>query len=113
MGSDRPLRIFAAPVRPFFGRFFDKESLSPQGEPEASVIQTLGIQAVPEAFFVLVFPAADFHRMEPGDGPLSVRVVLDDRDGFHHGFRIGCALSRSPGRPGGADSWNQCAGFKD
>ena len=42
-------------VRHFFGRFFDTESLSPQGDPEASVIQTLGILAVPSAFFVLVF----------------------------------------------------------
>ncbi len=42
-------------IRHFFGRFFDKESLSPQGEPEAGIIQTLGILAVPGAFFVLLF----------------------------------------------------------
>jgi hypothetical protein len=42
-------------VRHFFGRFFDTESLSPQGEPTAGVIQTLGILAVPGAFFVLLF----------------------------------------------------------
>jgi hypothetical protein len=60
MERDRPLRIFPALVRHFFGRFFDKESLSPQGEPEASVIQTLGILAVPEAFFVLVFRPLTF-----------------------------------------------------
>jgi hypothetical protein len=42
-------------VRHFFGRFFDAESLSPQGEPAAGVIQTLGILAVPGAFFVLLF----------------------------------------------------------
>ena len=53
MAPDRPRKIFPALVRHFFERFFDKESLSPQGEPEASVIQTLGILAVPEAFFVL------------------------------------------------------------
>ena len=47
--------IFRTLVRHFFGRFFDKESLSPQGEPEAGVIQTLGILAAPSAFFVLLF----------------------------------------------------------
>jgi hypothetical protein len=46
---------FATLVRHFFSRFFDTESLSPQGEPEAGVIQTLGILAAPGAFFVLVF----------------------------------------------------------
>src|SRR5215831_13560326 len=57
---DRPLRIFPALVRHFFDRFFDKESLSPQGEPEANVVQMLGILAVPEAFFVLVFRPLTF-----------------------------------------------------
>ena len=47
--------IFRTLVRHFFGRFFDTESLSPQGEPEAGVTQTLGILAVPGAFFVLLF----------------------------------------------------------
>ena len=47
--------VFGALVRHFFSRFFDTESLSPQGEPEAGVIQTLGVLAVPGAFFVLVF----------------------------------------------------------
>jgi hypothetical protein len=42
-------------VRHFFGRFFDAESLSPQGDPEINVTQTLGILAVPSAFFVLLF----------------------------------------------------------
>jgi hypothetical protein len=60
MESDPPLRIFPALVRHFFARFFDKESLSPQGEPEASVIQTLGILAAPEAFFVLLFRPLTF-----------------------------------------------------
>ena len=46
-------------VRHFFGRFFDTESLSPQGDPQAGVNQTLGILAVPSAFFVLALPAAD------------------------------------------------------
>ncbi len=42
-------------VRHFFGRFFDTESLAPQGDPQAGVVQTLGILAVPSAFFVLLF----------------------------------------------------------
>jgi hypothetical protein len=46
---------FADLVRHFFGRFFDAESLSPQGDPAINVTQTLGILAVPSAFFVLVF----------------------------------------------------------
>lgn len=53
--APRSWDVFAVLVRHFFGRFFDKESLSPQGEPEAGVIQTLGILAVPSAFFVLLF----------------------------------------------------------
>jgi hypothetical protein len=48
-------RPFALLVRHFFGRFFDTESLSPQSEPTAGVVQTLGILAVPSAFFVLLF----------------------------------------------------------
>ena len=47
--------VFGALVRHFFGRFFDTESLSPQGDPQAKVTQTLGILAVPSAFFVLLF----------------------------------------------------------
>lgn len=44
-------------VSHFFGRFFDRESLSTEGEPEAGVIQTLGILAVPGAFLaILVMP---------------------------------------------------------
>src|SRR5580693_6154984 len=41
-------------IRLFFTRFFDKESLSPQGEPEANVTQILGILAAPGAFFLLL-----------------------------------------------------------
>src|SRR5215831_2216762 len=55
MDADRPAPVFPALVRHFFSRFFDKESLSPQGEPEASVIQTLGILATPGAFLALLF----------------------------------------------------------
>jgi hypothetical protein len=46
---------FTELVRHFFGRFFDTESLSPQGDPEANVVQTLGLLAAPSAFFVLLF----------------------------------------------------------
>jgi hypothetical protein len=53
--SPRPPGVFGTLVRHFFSRFFDTESLSPQGEPEAGVIQTLGILAAPGAFFVLLF----------------------------------------------------------
>lgn len=42
-------------IRHFFDRFFDTESLSPQGEPTANLTQTLGILAVPAGFFVLLF----------------------------------------------------------
>ncbi len=38
---------FGALVRLFFSRFFDKESLSPQGDAEANVVQTLGMLAAP------------------------------------------------------------------
>jgi hypothetical protein len=47
--------VYRQLVRHFFGRFFDTESLSPQGDPQAGVIQTLGILAVPSGFFVLLF----------------------------------------------------------
>jgi len=41
-------------VSHFFGRFFDTESLSPQGEPEAAVVQTLGILAAPSGFVAIL-----------------------------------------------------------
>lgn len=46
--------VFRDLVRHFFGRFFDKEALSPQGEPEAGVIQTLGIAAPASGFVALL-----------------------------------------------------------
>ena len=58
MERERPpgaLDRFRILVWHFFGRFFDKESLSPQGEAEAGVIQTLGILAVPSAFSCFCF----------------------------------------------------------
>jgi hypothetical protein len=49
--------LFGELVRHFFGRFFDKESLSPQGQPEAGIIQTLGMLATPAGFVcILVLP---------------------------------------------------------
>ncbi len=45
---------FGVLVRLFFSRFFDKESLSPQGDPEANVVQTLGILAAPGGFLSLL-----------------------------------------------------------
>ena len=47
--------LYTTLIRHFFGRFFDTESLSPQGDPQAGVIQTLGILAAPGGFFVLLF----------------------------------------------------------
>ena len=47
-------------VRHFFDRFFDRESISPQGDPQAGVTQTLGILAVPGAFLSILFMPLDF-----------------------------------------------------
>ncbi len=46
--------IFTVLVRHFFGRFFDKEALSPQGDPAAGVIQTLGLIAPVSGFVCLL-----------------------------------------------------------
>lgn len=51
-------------IRHFFDRFFDKESLSPQGEPEANLTQTMGFLAVPGAFIVLLLQPLSFHDWE-------------------------------------------------
>ncbi len=45
---------FSVLVRLFFSRFFDKESLSPQGDAGANVGQTLGILATPGGFISLL-----------------------------------------------------------
>jgi hypothetical protein len=45
---------FSVLVRLFFSRFFDKESLSPQGDAAANVVQTLGILAAPGGFISLL-----------------------------------------------------------
>ena len=58
--KDPAADTFGALVRLFFSRFFDKESLSPQGDAEANVYQTLGILAAPGAvvslFLFWAFP---------------------------------------------------------
>jgi hypothetical protein len=45
---------FRVLVRLFFSRFFDKESLSPQGDAAANVNQTLGILAAPGGFIAIL-----------------------------------------------------------
>jgi hypothetical protein len=49
-------------IRHFFTRFFDKEALSPQGEPEANVTQTLGFLAAPGAFVVILLSMLHYFR---------------------------------------------------
>lgn len=51
-------------IRHFFGRFFDREALSPQGEPETNVTQMLGFLAVPGAFLILILQIRSFHRWD-------------------------------------------------
>jgi hypothetical protein len=46
--------VWRALIRHFFKRFFDTESLSPQGEPEANIVQTLGLLAAPGGFLALL-----------------------------------------------------------
>jgi hypothetical protein len=48
------VNLYRLLVRHFFQRFFDAESLSPQGEPEAGLFQTLGILAAPGAIAGIV-----------------------------------------------------------
>lgn len=57
-----PGSIFHELVRHFFGRFFDTESLSPQGQPEAGIIQTVGMLAAPSGFVsILALPLSFEH----------------------------------------------------
>ena len=44
----------------FFSRFFDREALSPQGEPAADITQALGFLAAPGAFLVLILQMVYF-----------------------------------------------------
>jgi len=54
-------------IRHFFQPFLDKESFSPQGEPEANLTQALGFLAAPGAFIVLLFQPLGF-RPAPARG---------------------------------------------
>ena len=56
--------IFRQLVRHFFDRFFDKESLSPQGQPEAGMVQTLGMLATPAAFVSILALPLSFERWD-------------------------------------------------
>jgi hypothetical protein len=47
-------------IRHFFEGFFDREALSPQGEPEANVTQLLGFLAAPGAVLVLLLQLQRF-----------------------------------------------------
>jgi hypothetical protein len=61
--------LFRALVRHFFQRFFDTESISPQGEPEANVMQLLGLLAAPAGIMVILFQLLTFR----GWGLVTVR----------------------------------------
>ncbi|HVW07273.1 MAG TPA: hypothetical protein VHC90_01755 [Bryobacteraceae bacterium] len=54
MATTLPDDRFRVLVQLFFSRFFDKESLSPQGDAAANVNQTLGILAAPGGFISLL-----------------------------------------------------------
>src|SRR5580693_1562394 len=58
------MNSFRELVRHFFGRFFDKESLSPQGQPEAGIIQTLGMLAAPSGFVSILALPLGFERWD-------------------------------------------------
>ena len=54
MARPRTANCYGVLIRHFFGRFFDRESLSEQSEAESDVVQTLALLAVPGAFFAIV-----------------------------------------------------------
>ncbi len=56
--------LFRELVRHFFDRFFDTESLSPQGQPEAGIIQTLGMLAAPSGFVSILALPLGFYRWD-------------------------------------------------
>src|SRR5207247_7139715 len=64
--------------------------VSPPFSPASSAASALPTLSLHDALPI----SADVHRMEPGNGPLHVRIVFDDRDGLHHGVRTGRAVSR-------------------
>ncbi|HEY4088972.1 MAG TPA: hypothetical protein VGM43_23750, partial [Bryobacteraceae bacterium] len=63
MATDTIDDRFSVLVRLFFSRFFDKESLSPQGDAAANVVQTLGILAAPGGFISLILYFAGSAQM--------------------------------------------------
>ena len=56
--------VFGELVRHFFGRFFDRESLSPQSEPAAGVFQTLGMLAAPGGIVSILALVFTFERWD-------------------------------------------------
>jgi hypothetical protein len=65
---------FGALVRLCFSRFFDKESLSPQGDAEANIVQTLGMLAAPGGLISLVLYFNP--QIETGWNLVSVRSLF-------------------------------------
>lgn len=51
-------------IRHFFARFFEKEALSPQGDPSANIVQTLGFLAVPGAFVAILLQPLSFRQWD-------------------------------------------------
>ena len=86
--------VYRQLIRHFFGRFFDTESLSPQGDPQAGVIQTLGILAVPSAFFVLLFRPLTLWGWDLCMVRYLFVLYLDGGDGLRHGLRMGRPVPR-------------------
>ncbi len=89
--------LFGELVRHFFGRFFDKESLSPQGQPEAGIIQTLGMLAAPSGFVIILAMPLGFERWDL----VSFRFLFICYSMIAMGVvmvsRVGCAVSRTGG----------------
>ena len=74
--ADKPVAgVFGVLIRLFFSRFFDKESLSPQGDPAANVIQTLGILAAPGGIVCLLLSLNP--QVKPGGwGLVAIRCLF-------------------------------------
>ena len=51
-------------IRHFFERFFEKDALSPQGDPSANIVQTLGFLAVPGAFVAILLQPLSFRQWD-------------------------------------------------
>jgi hypothetical protein len=51
-------------IRHFFERFFEKEALSPEGDPSANIVQTLGFLAVPGAFVAILLQPLSFRQWD-------------------------------------------------